>query len=135
MIDLWSKPNPYEAIRRQELEGRMMMAGIYELREYVATSERVQALHKRFEDHTLVLLQRHGIRVVGLWNDADDPERLILLLHLEAESDRAAAWKSFVEDPEWKKIKRASEADGPLVSEMHSTVLEPVPYFDTPLDV
>jgi hypothetical protein len=43
--------------------------------------------------------------------------------------DKAAHWKAFVDDPEWKKISSVPEyADALLVSKITSTMLVPTDY-------
>lgn len=98
---------------------------IYELREYVAVSGKEDALLKRFEDATLPLFARHGLQVRGLWVDESDTSRVVYLLEFEDKATSAAAWSAFKNDPEWQAAKAASEADGPIVAEMHSRTLLP----------
>ena len=38
---------------------------IYELREYFAMPGRMRDLQARFRDHTLKIIERHGIKVIG----------------------------------------------------------------------
>jgi hypothetical protein len=102
---------------------------IYELREYVAAPQAVDALHARFSDHTLDLFARHGLEVVGFWTDQDDPNRIVYLLRFPDQETMRRAWSDFQNDPEWKRIKAESEADGPLVAEKHSRILTSPSYW------
>lgn len=102
---------------------------IYELREYVAHDHAVDRVHDRFADHTLPLFAEHGITPVGFWTDTDDPIRIVYLLQFSDEDVRARAWAAFQADPRWQQAKQASEADGPIVSAMHSRTLAPVSYW------
>lgn len=102
---------------------------IYELREYVSHTTAEQQVHDRFRDVTLPLFGKHGLEVVGFWSDHDDPRRIVYLLCFEDLDAKARAWESFQHDPDWKKAKAASEADGPIVASMSSRILQPVPYW------
>jgi NIPSNAP len=96
---------------------------IYELREYVAAPGRVESLHERFRQHTLGLFARHGLNVVGYWHHDDDPARIVYLLNFRDEVSRETAWEQFQADPDWKRTKEESEAEGPIVAEMSSRTL------------
>ena len=102
---------------------------IYELREYTATPGSADALNARFADHTLALFARHGLEVAGFWHAADDPGHLVYLLRFPDERARESAWAAFQADPDWKRGKAESEADGPIVAEMTSRILTPAPYW------
>ncbi len=96
---------------------------IHELREYVAADGAAEKLHRRFADSTLELFERHGLDVAGLWHDDADPGRIVYLLRFDDEETRRQAWAGFQADEDWQRVKRESEADGPVVSEMTSRVL------------
>lgn len=102
---------------------------IYELREYVAMPGKIGELHARFADHTLALFARHGLTVAGFWTDADDENRIVYLLSFPDEEARRSAWDGFTNDPEWRRVKSESEANGPVVAEMHSRILHPTTYW------
>lgn len=103
---------------------------IYELRTYDAHLGRLDALSRRFAEHTLALFERHGIKSVGYWTDANDSDsnRLTYLLAFESEEHYKAAWASFIADPDWKAVREKTEADGPLVETIGSTLLRPTDY-------
>jgi hypothetical protein len=102
---------------------------IYELREYLAADGRSEALHRRFADHTLGLFERHGLEVAGFWADTADDGKLVYLLRFPDEETRRAAWSAFQSDVDWQRVKADSEADGPIVTEMRSTLLTNPPYW------
>ena len=56
----------------------------FELRTYYAAPGKLEALNKRFRDHTCALLEKHGMAVVGFWMPADKEQgaenKLIYLL-------------------------------------------------------
>jgi hypothetical protein len=102
---------------------------IYELREYVAVPGKSAEMHARFAEHTLGLFEKHGLTVTGFWTDSADDARIFYLLSFPDVDAEARAWKLFQDDPEWKRVKTESEADGPIVAEMRSTTLTATPYW------
>ncbi|HSZ38532.1 MAG TPA: NIPSNAP family protein [Trebonia sp.] len=102
---------------------------IYELREYVAHAETAERLHRRFADHTFGLFRRHGLTLVHFWTDLARPERIVYLLAFDSQQRRDAAWAAFQADPDWKAVKEASEAGGPLLASSSSSILSEAPYW------
>jgi hypothetical protein len=102
---------------------------IYELREYVAAPGRSDALHTRFAEVTLPLFDEHGLDVAGFWTDSADDGRIVYLLRFDSAEAQEKAWAAFQGDPRWAAAKAASETDGPLAAEMHSTTLARAPYW------
>jgi hypothetical protein len=91
----------------------------YELRTYRTAPGKMEALHKRFRDHTLRLFARHGITSLGYWERLDkDGQSAGQLTFLLAHPDRQArekSWKAFLTDPDWQAAAKESEANGPLL--------------------
>ena len=102
---------------------------LFELREYIAEPGRAADLHARFADHTMALFAKHGMAVTGFWTDAKDDGRIIYLLRFADEDAKEAAWAAFKADPEWQRVKAASEENGPIVAKILSTTLAAVPYW------
>lgn len=97
----------------------------YELRTYHAPEGKLEALDKRFRDHTTGLFVRHGMTNVAYWHPVENPDRLLIyLLSFPSAEAREASWKAFQEDPEWIAAKAASEASGPLTTRKDSLVLK-----------
>src|SRR4026207_651644 len=96
----------------------------YELRTYHAAPGKMEALHKRFQDHTLKLFAKHGITSLGYWERLDkdgNPEnKLTFLLSYPDREAREKSWKGFMGDSEWQKAYKASEAAGPLVTKVEN---------------
>jgi hypothetical protein len=105
---------------------------IFELRTYIATPGRLDALQDRFRDHTLGLFKKHGLEVAGFWValDADNQptETLVYLLSFESREAAKAAWATFYVDPDWVAAKAASEVNGPLTTSVQSVFLAPTDY-------
>ena len=100
---------------------------IQELRIYTVLPGQMPRLLTRFEGLTLRLFKRHGFRPSGFWTTAIGPgsNDLTYLLAWETLAEREAAWDAFVRDPEWIAGRAASEADGPIVANIASSILKP----------
>ena len=103
---------------------------LFELREYIAEPGRAADLHARFADHTMALFAKHDMEVAGFWKDAEDDGRIIYLLRFADEDAKKAAWDAFKTDPEWQRVKAASEENGPILAKLLSTTLADVPYWE-----
>lgn len=99
---------------------------VYELRIYNANEGKLDDLLKRFREHTMSLFEKHGMKNVAYWTPLDDPLKANMLIYILAHPSREAAtnnWKAFVDDPEWHKVRDASEANGKLVDKVDSTFM------------
>lgn len=102
---------------------------IYELRIYHMHPDRQKAICDRFENHTLSILSRNGIKVLDFWVDGEGAERLYYVCEFESIEAKEKAWASFREDPEWISVKEESEASGPIVRSVDSYVMQRAPFF------
>jgi len=99
---------------------------VYELRVYHAAPGKLGELLARFRDHTTKLFEKHGMKNIAYWTPVDEPERGNMLIYILQHPSREAAtanWKSFQDDPEWKRVKEESEANGKLAQKIDSTFL------------
>ena len=99
---------------------------VYELRIYHANEGKLDDLLKRFREHTTKLFEKHGMKNVAYWTPLDDPLKGKTLIYVLAHPSREAAasnWKAFVDDPEWQKVRVASEVNGKLVDKVDSTFM------------
>jgi hypothetical protein len=106
-------------------------ARLFEIRTYTAHPGKMEALHRRFREHTHRLFLRHGIEPVGYWtvSAGEGAETtLVFLLAYPSREAREAAWKAFQADPEWQRAKAESEREGPLVARVDSRFLTPADY-------
>jgi hypothetical protein len=105
---------------------------VFELRTYTAQPGKLDALLARFRDHTMALFAKHRIAVSGFWVELDtDGQRTQRLIYLLAHDSREAAgeaWEAFRTDPAWIAARAASEADGPLVADLHSVFVAPTDF-------
>ncbi|MEZ6055137.1 MAG: NIPSNAP family protein [Planctomycetaceae bacterium] len=105
--------------------GPVSQEKVYELRTYTAAEGKLDALHARFRDHTDKIFQRHGMKTIGYWVPQDEPGSKNLLIYVVEHASREAAaesWKAFGADPEWKKARAESEADGSLLAKRPESV-------------
>ena len=103
---------------------------IYELRIYDCLPGRLPALLKRFNDHTLALWDRHGIRQAGFFTTivGEHGQRLTYFLAWESLAEREVKWKAFTADPAWLKARDESEADGPIIANISNQLLAPTSF-------
>ena len=104
---------------------------VFELRTYTAEEGKLDAVNARFRDHTTKLLEKHGMENIGYWTPQDEPLRSSTLIYIVAHKSRDAAkasWDAFRADPEWTRVKEASEKDGRLVTKVDSVFMDAVDY-------
>ena len=104
---------------------------VFELRTYTTNDGKLDALHKRFRDHTNKLFVKHGMTLIAYWTPTDEPKSANTLVYVLAYKDKAArakAWNAFKNDPDWKKAFAESRKDGPIVKKVQSMFLSPTDY-------
>ena len=92
---------------------------VYELRTYTTLPGRLSALNKRFADHTIRIFAKHGMKSEVYWVPTDDARKdntLIYVLSHDSQEAADKSWKAFATDPEWIKVRDASEADGKILA-------------------
>ena len=110
----------------QPEQARAAESAVYELRVYHANEGKLDDLLKRFREHTTRLFEKHGMKNVAYWTPLDDPLKGKTLIYILAHPSREAAtsnWKAFGDDPEWQKVRDASEVNGKLVEKVDSTFM------------
>lgn len=106
---------------------------VYELRTYTTHPGRLDALHKRFRDHTMKLFEKHGMENVLYWTPLDEDgassdDTLIYVLQHKSRNDAARSWQAFRQDPQWQEARRKSEEDGPIVQKVTAVFLKPTEF-------
>jgi NIPSNAP len=103
---------------------------IYELRIYHCLPGRLPALLKRFENTTVRLFEKHGIRQAGFWTVAigESNQDLFYLLQWESLAERDRIWAVFQSDTEWIEARRKSEEEGPIIASISNTILNPTSF-------
>jgi hypothetical protein len=103
---------------------------IYEQRVYHAAPGRLPDLLKRFEHVTLPIWARHGVRPAGFWTVlvGGSNHDLIYMLAWESMAEREEKWAAFSADPEWLEKRSQSEQNGPLLSSLENSFLQPTSF-------
>lgn len=103
---------------------------IYELRIYTCLPGRLPALLNRFENTTLTIWKKHGIRQAGFWTVmvGDSNNELHYLLAWESLAEREQKWAAFQADPEWISKRAESERDGPIIQTIKNMMLQPTSF-------
>lgn len=103
---------------------------VQQLRVYEIFERNKAAFHERFRDHALRIMDRHGFRIVSMW-EAKSPTRteFVYLLEWPDETTMKSAWAAFMADPEWAEIKRQTGArHGQMVGEIEDRTLRLTSY-------
>jgi NIPSNAP len=103
---------------------------IHELRVYRCVPNRLPALLARFQNHTLRLWEKHGIRQAGFWTTlvGESNQELIYLLAWGSMAEREAKWGAFLADPEWQAVRAETEKDGAIVANVANQFLAPTAF-------
>jgi hypothetical protein len=103
---------------------------ILELRVYRCVPGRLPALLKRFENITLKLWDKHGIRQAGFFTTliGESNQELTYMLHWDSLADREKRWNAFQSDPEWIAARAKTEQDGQIVGNIVSQLLVPTAF-------
>src|SRR5262245_1879878 len=104
---------------------------VYELRLYHVHEGKMDTLKARFLDHTDAIFKRHNMKSIGYWVPEDAPysqNLFVYILEHPSREDAEKNWAAFQADPEWKKVKAESEAQGPLADHIDSYFMDPTPY-------
>ncbi len=97
---------------------------IYELRVYYSPQGKLDALVKRFTDHTTKLFEKHGMTNVGYWIPVDNKDNaLYYVLSYPDKESRDKSWKAFMSDPVWQEVSKKSEEGGKIVQRVTSTFM------------
>ena len=79
---------------------------LYELRIYHSSPTKLPLLHNRFQNHTLKLWEKFGIRQVGFWTQmiGDNNQDLYYIIAWENLAEREKKWRAFMADPDWALV-------------------------------
>lgn len=104
---------------------------VFEIRTYTCEKDKLPNLLARFRDHTTRLFEKHGMTNIGYWVPTDGERSKDTLIYVLAHESRAAAdksWEAFRTDPDWIKVRDASEAPGKIVNKIESVFLAPTDF-------
>jgi hypothetical protein len=103
---------------------------IYELRIYRCVPGRKSALLSRFENETLRIWEKHGIRQAGFWTTlvGKSSQEIIYMLVRDSLAEREKRWGAFLADLEWAAVVAKTEKDGQFVENISSQLLTPAAF-------
>jgi hypothetical protein len=103
---------------------------IYELRIYRAIPGKLPALIARFQNQTVRIWEKHGIRQAGFWTTlvGDSMQELTYMLAWENLAEREKRWSAFLTDPEWIAVAAESEKDGQILEDVRNALLAPTAF-------
>jgi hypothetical protein len=97
----------------------------FEMRTYTVHEGKMPDLIKRFQNHTRALFTKHGIENVAYFLSEEQPEKqLTFIIGYPSASERHIRWNNFANDPEWKAVAAASEANGKIVQKVDQVFME-----------
>jgi hypothetical protein len=102
---------------------------VYELRIYTILPGRIDAIRKRFSDHTLGIFARLGMQVCDFWEDLEEQPKLYYTMKYESMEERTRQWETFSQDKEWNEVKQKSEQDGKIVDSVEKIFMKRADYF------
>lgn len=124
---IFLKVNP-ELSKESKKNGKLLSSGnTYEMRTYYMLPSRYENIVKRFKDHTRKLFEKQGMKNIVYFDTVEENgEQPKLLYFLEHKSEEAAtaSWTGFRNDPEWIKVRDASEVSGKIVQKVESIYLK-----------
>lgn len=101
---------------------------IYEMRVYSCVPGGLPALMQRFENTTLGIWERIGLRPAGFFTTLVGPSNhdLTYFLAWESLEERERLWNTFTTDPEWIAARAAhQQKHGEVVANVASCFLAP----------
>ena len=104
---------------------------IYEMRVYACVPGGLPALLQRFEDTSLRIWARIGLRPAGFFTTLVGPSNheLTYFLAWESLAEREELWTAFASDPEWVAARAAHHAaHGEVVANIASSFLAPTAF-------
>ena len=103
---------------------------IYEMRVYRCVPGRLPALLQRFQNVTLKIWDKHGIKQAGFWTTliGESNQELTYYLAWESLADRDKKWAAFQADPEWIAARAKTEESGQIVANIVNQLLVPTKF-------
>ena len=103
---------------------------IMEMRVYRCLPGRLPALLKRFENTTLKLWDKHGIKQAGFFTTliGTSNQELTSFTALDPLAAGEKKWNAFQSDPDWIAGRARSEEDGQIIDNIVSQLLVPTAF-------
>jgi len=96
---------------------------VFELRTYTTAEGRLPNLLKRFREGELDLFTKHSLNNILYWTPTDKKNTMIYVISHESQEAAKKSWAGFLGDPDWKKLRKASIASGPIVIKVQKQFL------------
>jgi hypothetical protein len=104
---------------------------LFEMRNYICLPNKYPNIVARFRDHTRKLFEKRGMENVMYFEtiekDGAQPTLLYFIAHKDADSAKKS-WLDFRADPNWIKVKDASEASGKIVERVDAIYMKPTDF-------
>ena len=104
---------------------------VFEIRTYHTFPGRLDALNKRFREHTMKMFEKHGMTNVGVLGAAGQsrPRHDTDLRDFARQPGSGQSQLGGVlAEPEWKKVSEASQVDGKIVERIESVFMDATDY-------
>jgi hypothetical protein len=106
----------------------MVTKVIHELRTYTVPDGRMPEVMSLFNEVLFAVFARSNIKVVSFGTKRDS-STLVYMCEFDSEAAKVEAWKAFFSDPEWVAAwQERSDPKDPMVTEVLSEVVDPVPF-------
>src|SRR5687768_10708338 len=103
---------------------------IHQLRIYEIFDNNKGAFHDRFRDDAARIMAKYDFRIVAIWESrTSDRTEFIYLLEWPDEATLKDRWAKFMQDQEWKDIKKRTGAQhGRMVGDIEDRLLRVTDY-------
>ena len=86
----------------------------FELRMYTAEPAMggkggIDNLHQRFREGEVALFEKHGAKIIAVWQRLDNPNTLVWMLAYRDRAHRDEVFAAFRADPEWTALRAKYE--------------------------
>jgi hypothetical protein len=108
-----------------------MASDVIQMRTYFMMDGKVPNIQARFRDHTQALFEKQGLRNYPYWmtvEKADSQPKLVYLLGAQNQVSFDTGFAAFVKDPEWLKVRDASEASGKILEKIDVVMFKTLPF-------
>lgn len=105
-------------------------AVVHQLRIYELFEHNKAAFHERFDKHAQRIMKNYGFQIVSMWETKNQEKTaFVYLLEWPDIETLQDSWKKFMDDEEWKEIKKQTAKEhGPLVGDIQDQILNPLYY-------
>ena len=103
---------------------------IHQLRIYEIFENNKQAFHNRFRDDAARIMAKYDFKIVAMWESRTaERTEFVYLLQWPDEATMKERWAKFMQDQEWKDIKKRTGAQhGVMVGDIEDRTLRVTDY-------